>query len=213
MTRFSVALVALALVTCTGVESPERDEGEGRLRGTLLLGGEALQDGWIEMVRWNASEDRCRFPNDCGLSVDALRSKASWDPGRWIVVPPPVKGWVEPMPFDIVVRAGKVTTFEMKYRGAAEPDVEWDEGLFGRKDADFPIGLGFVFENIWRQVIDGKYVAVYAGSHVDPGAFESTSDGVVLVMGIESRTWGHEFFSIDAPIPGRSGSGRRKVTA
>jgi hypothetical protein len=207
MKRVAVALpVALAiLASCTGTQAPPHDarfEGEGLIRGTLLLGDQELQDGWVEMVVWRASEDQCRFPNDCGLSVDALRSGQYWDPGRWIVVPPPVKGWVEPLPFDIVVRANRLTTFEAKYRRAAKSDPGWEEGLFGRQEADFPIGLGFVFENIWRQVIDGEYIAVYAGSHADPDSFEASSDGAVLVTVIDPETWGHKYSLVEAPIPG-----------
>jgi hypothetical protein len=198
------ALVSLLLASCTGDPVPvryDRFDDQGRVQGKLLLGNQELLDGWIEMVAWRATEDECRFPNDCGLSVDALRSGNNWNPGRWIVVAPPIKGWVEPLPFDIVVRAGEVTSFEAKYR-RLRTQPEWDEGLFGREDADFPIGLGFVFENIWRQVIHGKYVAVYAGSHPDPVSAESTSDGVVLVIVIEPKTRGHTFYPVEAPIPG-----------
>jgi hypothetical protein len=58
------------------------------------------------------------------------------------------------------------------------------------------------FENIWRQVIGGKYVAVHAGSRVDPDTRAPTSEGLVLVMVIDPKTWGHEFFPVGAPIPG-----------
>jgi hypothetical protein len=198
-------LLAVVVASCTSTQPPPahaRFEDQGRVQGTLLLGNKELQDGWVEMVEWRASEDQCQFPNDCGLSVDALRSGQYWNPGRWIVVPPPVKDWVEPLPFDVVVRTNQVTNFEVKYRRAADRTPRWEKGLFGRSEAEFPISLGLVFEDVWRGVSGGKYVAVYAGSRADPDTQESTSDGLVLVTVINPKTWGHTFFPVESPISG-----------
>lgn len=119
MRYLAAAVTALLLASCTGDPAPDRYDrlnDQGRIQGKLLLGNQELLDGWIEMVAWRASEDECQFPNDCGLSVDALRSGNDWNPGRWIVVAPPIKGWVEPLPFDVVVRAGEVTRFQVTYQ-------------------------------------------------------------------------------------------------
>jgi hypothetical protein len=85
---------------------------------------------------------------------------------------------------------------------ASEPPPKWEEGLFGKAEAEFPAGLGYVFENIWRQVIDGDYVAVYVGSRTSSDSMESTGEGVVLVKIIQPDTWKQDFFPVDAPIPG-----------
>jgi hypothetical protein len=202
-----VALVLLSIIVgCTGRQPApheERFENLGRIQAAFLPGNVELEGAdWVKMVEWRASDDQCAAPDDCGLSVDALRSGQYWNPGRWIAVPPPVEGWIEPGPVEVLVRANELTSFRVEYRRARDPQPVWEEGLFGREEAEFPIGLGLVFENVWRQVVGREYVAVYAGAHTDADTLEPTSDGVVLVAVIDPATWGHEFFQFESPIPG-----------
>lgn len=82
----------------------------------------------------------------------------------------------------------------------AGPEVRpgpWPAGIFGKEEADFPTGSGYEFENLWRKVIHGQFVAVYAG-----GRSDQPTEGVVLVMTIEPGTWGHRFDAYVTPIAG-----------
>ena len=76
-------------------------------------------------------------------------------------------------------------------------DPQWESGISGRDDAEFPPGLGFRFQNVWKGIVDGKFAAVYAGSYI-----ESPARGAVLVMLIDPDTWGHEFKRYPPPLPG-----------
>jgi hypothetical protein len=81
--------------------------------------------------------------------------------------------------------------------GPAPLPPPWPAGIFGPEEADFPGGSGMEFRTMWRGVVDGRYLAVYAGSRTaDPTL------GVVMVLTIDPKTWGHRFETHDAPIPG-----------
>jgi hypothetical protein len=83
---------------------------------------------------------------------------------------------------------------------AAAPDSPppaFPEGIFGEREADFPPSLGYEFQNIWRQVIDGQYVTVRAGSLID-----KPREGIVLVQIVDPETWAHTFERYVTPIPG-----------
>lgn len=62
-------------------------------------------------------------------------------------------------------------------------DFAWEEGIF--EDAEFPIGLGFDFENVWKGHREPWHVIAFAGAlRDDPWA------GVVLVQLKDPETWG-----------------------
>lgn len=200
-----LALTLLGLVVaCTGPRSVKLDSefaGNGRIRAEFVIGHHRFEGSeWVDIVSTTGpTKERCDL-SDCGLSIDALQAGTFWPPGEWIVVAPTVKGWAEPLPLEITVRRGQVTEFTLRYRRATPKERPWEEGLFG--DPEFPIGLGLVFENGWRQVIDGEYVAVLAGARAKPETIEPTRQGVILVQVIDAKTWGHTFFSFESPIPG-----------
>jgi len=200
-----VALTFLALVVgCTSTRSVDDDrefEGDGEIRATFMIGHHEFRGSeWVDMVTTTGpTHARCDL-SDCGVSVDALRAGTFWPPGEWIVVAPTVKGWVEPLPFEIVVRRGERTEFSLRYRRATPRQRPWDVGLVG--DPEFPSGLGFVFENGWGQVIGGDYVLVLAGARSKPETIEPTRQGVILVQVIEPKAWGHAFFLVESPISG-----------
>jgi hypothetical protein len=198
----AILLAAASLVACTGPRATRNDEfaGEGQIRATFVIGRHEFDGSeWVDMVSTTGpTSERCDLL-DCGLSVHALRTGAFWNAGDWIVVAPTVKGWVEPAPFEVTVTPGRITEFVFRYeRATGSPP--WEEGIFD--DPDFPIGLGLVFENGWRRVIDGDYVAVLAGARRKPETLQPTDEGVILVEVIEPKTWGHRFFLVEAPIPG-----------
>jgi len=75
-------------------------------------------------------------------------------------------------------------------------DFVWEEGIF--PDAEFPIGLGYVFANRWNGTVPGWNVTVYAGSYLDDPA-----TGVVLIQLKDPMTWGNRFAGpFEAPIAG-----------
>jgi hypothetical protein len=194
---------AVALVACTGHPATEdRDSaGDGKVRATFVIDHHRFRGSeWVEMVSpTGPTDERCDL-SDCGLSVDALEAGTLWPAGDWIVAAPTVKGWIEPLPLRITVRRGQVTELTLRYRREQPEQPAWEAGLFGHPE--FPIGLGLVFENGWRQVIDGRYVAVFAGARAKPETIEPSRVGVILVDVIEPKTWGHTFFFSVAPIPG-----------
>ena len=87
----------------------------------------------------------------------------------------------------------------------ADPNAEgppfspdpWPEGIFEHQDDDFPPSLGYSFENLWRGTVGGSNVAAYAG-----GLQEDPKRGVVLLVTIDPKTWGHTFKVYETPIPG-----------
>jgi hypothetical protein len=193
---------AVALVACTGhLASGDRElPADGKVRATFVVGPHRFQGSeWVEMVSpTGPTSEECGL-SDCGLSVDALEAGTFWPPGDWLVAAPTVKGWIEPLPLRITVRRGQVTEFTLRYRREQPKQPVWEEGLFGHPE--FP-GPGLVFENEWRQIIDGKYVAVLAGARAKPETVEPSRVGVILVDVIEPKTWGHTFLFSEAPIPG-----------
>lgn len=75
-------------------------------------------------------------------------------------------------------------------------DFAWEEGIFD--DAEFPIGLGYVFENRWSGQTDGWYVTAFAGS-----VAEDPSRGVVLIQLKDPESWGNRFEGpFEAPVLG-----------
>jgi hypothetical protein len=75
-------------------------------------------------------------------------------------------------------------------------DFVWEEGIF--PDAEFPIGLGYVFENRWNGRLPGWNVTVYAGAYRD-----DPSTGVVLIQLKDPETWGNRFAGpFEAPTDG-----------
>lgn len=75
-------------------------------------------------------------------------------------------------------------------------DFVWKEGIFA--DAEFPIGLGLVFENRWAGTVPGWNVTVYAGAYRDDPA-----TGIVLIQLKDPETWGNRFAGpFEAPIAG-----------
>ncbi|HXF56766.1 MAG TPA: hypothetical protein VNO34_04190 [Actinomycetota bacterium] len=85
---------------------------------------------------------------------------------------------------------------------AAAPTTRpsWSTGIFPDEAGDFP-GPEFSFTTLWRGVGEGSFWAVYAGLRV-VGPPEEEGKGMVLVIRIDSETWGHEFRRYVAPIPG-----------
>lgn len=200
-----VALASLILVVgCTGTDSIADDResaGDGRIRATFMIGHHRFEGSeWVDMVTTiGPTNTRCDL-SDCGLSVDALQAGTFWPPGEWIVVAPTVKGWVEPLPLRIKVKRGRVTEFALRYQRASNPPHPWEKGIF--EDPEFPIGLGLVLQNGWRQIIDGEYVAVFAGARAKPETIEPTRQGIILVDVIDPKSWRHTFFFVESPIPG-----------
>jgi hypothetical protein len=106
----------LLLGACTRIQHSNEFEGQGRIRGSFRLGDETLNRGWVEMIELTGPPSERCGPGDCGLDVEALSSGWTyWNPGRWRVIAPPVKGWKPPAPFEIVVRPDELTTFEAEY--------------------------------------------------------------------------------------------------
>lgn len=128
MRRVTGLLAVLCLLMSCSPEEPAKSAeprgittpgGETMIRGSFHVGGRSLADGWVEMVELTGPpKDRCGR-GDCGLSIDALRVGVEWNPGRWRVIAPTVKGWIAPSPFEIVVRLGAVTKIEASYANAA----------------------------------------------------------------------------------------------
>ena len=69
-------------------------------------------------------------------------------------------------------------------------------GIFGKDQAEFPAGLGFEFENIWKRVLDGHQVVVYAGGRVD-----QREQGILLIQRTDPSS-GERTFEVLA-TPGR----------
>jgi hypothetical protein len=114
-----LALVLAGVLLLGGCISAQRSnefEGQGRIRGSFRLGDQPLRNGWVELIELTGPpEERCG-PGDCGMSVEALSSGWTyWNPGRWRVIAPTVKGWRPPDPFEIVVRPDELTTFNAEY--------------------------------------------------------------------------------------------------
>jgi len=75
-------------------------------------------------------------------------------------------------------------------------DFVWEEGIF--PDAEFPIGLGMVFQNRWNGTVPGWNVTVYAGAYRDDPV-----TGIVLIQLKDPETWGNRFVGpFEAPIAG-----------
>jgi hypothetical protein len=73
----------------------------------------------------------------------------------------------------------------------------WPEGIFGEEEADFPIGLGFDFNSIWRSTLLEDRLLVYAGSRADTPA-----EGIILAMKYDPRTGSRAFTTLLAPVEG-----------
>lgn len=80
--------------------------------------------------------------------------------------------------------------------GPARKVSTWATGLFGPDDADLPPSLG-AFRNVWKAVLSGRFIAVYAGART-----EDRDAALVVVMTIDPATWGHTFERYDVPIAG-----------
>jgi hypothetical protein len=119
MRRVAVVVVASSLIAAISLSWPLHRQtfgaGQGTIRGSMHLGDRSLPHGWIEMIELTGPpEDRCG-PGDCGLDAAALSAGAYWNPGTWRVIPPDVKGWERPAPFEVVVQPGKRTRIEADY--------------------------------------------------------------------------------------------------
>jgi hypothetical protein len=115
--RNTAVVVCVVLLLLVGGCAQNRDEfeGQGRIRGSLRLGDQTLKNGWVEMIELSGLlEERCN-PGECGLSAEALSAGVYWNPGRWRVIAPRIKGWNPPDSIEIVVRPGELTSFEFRY--------------------------------------------------------------------------------------------------
>jgi hypothetical protein len=121
-----VVAMSLILAACTSHPRPQptppqpsstfnQFEGQGQIQGSFRAGGQALRDGWIEMIELTGPVSQRCGTGDCGLSMEALRRGVRWNTGSWRVVPPPVDGWKSPAPFVVVVQSDKLTTIEADY--------------------------------------------------------------------------------------------------
>jgi hypothetical protein len=80
-----------------------------------------------------------------------------------------------------------------------EPPPKFHERLFGEEAAGgYP---GYDFKNMWQQIIDGKYVTVYAGSRINSEGTGITGEAIVLLEVIDPDTWHHEWSTFELPIP------------
>jgi hypothetical protein len=110
-------IVVAVLGTCT--QFPEGECFEfcgGRIKGVFHTGDRTIPDSrWVEMIELSGPpEDRCG-PDDCGMNYGALRVGAYWEPGKWRVIPPHLRGWTPPDPIVVIIEEEGLTTFEASY--------------------------------------------------------------------------------------------------
>jgi hypothetical protein len=72
------------------------------------------QNPFLEFIQLDGPEGKGCGPGDCGAVPDALQQ--GWQPGRWKIIAPPLRGYETPDPVTIDLQAREVLEVEFTYR-------------------------------------------------------------------------------------------------
>jgi hypothetical protein len=117
-----LVVILLAASACSSTDGFSENDGIHEFAGTGTLKASVtplhyrpLRHAFIEMIELTGPPSERCGPGDCGLAVEALRAGTPWNPGRWRIIPPDVKGCRTPAPIEVTITEDRTTDFELRY--------------------------------------------------------------------------------------------------